>query len=191
MRRGKKKPNQLFSGVTTGRRDTPDVWAVIYSIAPGKSDTTCFQKIGQACAVCLFCQWVTQGPFTANSIKALGTVLIGLLYFWLSTSPVLLPLRNSGAANVKQCDNRAIRHSTEFDPTSGVHDRCETIPSLQLSKTQKNTLFHSLLFFRFSHIFYSTLLLCQSAAPVYRLAPRYAPVGRLFEAAAIITHHCF
>lgn len=166
MRRGKKKPNQLFSGVTTGRRDTPDVWAVIYSIAPGKSDTTCFQKIGQACAVCLFCQWVTQGPFTANSIKALGTVLIGLLYFWLSTSPVLLPLRNSGAANVKQCDNRAIRHSTEFDPTSGVHDRCETIPSLQLSKTQKKKTHSFTRFSVFASLTFFIQHFCSASLPL-------------------------
>lgn len=67
--------------------------------------------------------------FTANSIKALGAVLIGRLYFWLSSSPVLLPLRKGSAANVKLCDNRAIRHSTEFDPATSRHDGCEMIPS--------------------------------------------------------------
>lgn len=68
-------------------------------------------------------------PFTANSIKALGALLIGRLYFWLSSSPVLLPLRKGSAANVKLCDNRAIRHSTEFDPATSLHDGCEMIPS--------------------------------------------------------------
>lgn len=68
-------------------------------------------------------------PFTANSIKALGAVLIGRLYFWLSSSPVLLPLSKGSAANVKLCDNRAIRHSTEFDPATSLHDGCEMIPS--------------------------------------------------------------
>lgn len=67
--------------------------------------------------------------FTANSIKALGTVLIGRLYFWLSSSRVLLPLRRGSAANVKLCDNRAIRHSTEFDPATSLHDGCEMILS--------------------------------------------------------------
>ena len=67
-------------------------------------------------------------PFTANSIKALGAVLIGRLYFWLSSSPVLLPLSKGSAANVKLCDNRAIRHSTEFDPATSLHDGCEMIP---------------------------------------------------------------
>lgn len=68
-------------------------------------------------------------PFTVNSIKALGAVLIGRLYFWLSSSPVLLPLRKGSAANVKLCDNRAILHSTEFDPSTSLHDGCEMIPS--------------------------------------------------------------
>lgn len=90
-------------------------------------------------------------PFTANSIKALGAVLIGRLYFWLSSSPVLLPLRKGSAANVKLCDNRAIRYSTEFDPATSLHDGCEMIrsPPAQhstLSATQIHSLNLSLSF---------------------------------------------
>lgn len=84
-------------------------------------------------------------PFTANSIKALGAVLIGCLYFWLSSSPVLLPLRKGSAANVKLCDNRAIRHSTEFDPATSLHDGCEMIPSPPAQQdTLSTTQIHSL-----------------------------------------------
>lgn len=87
--------------------------------------------------------------FTANSIKALGAVLIGRLYFWLSSSLVLLPLSQGSAANVKLCDNRAIRHSTAFDPATSVHDGCEMIPSPPaqhdtLNTTQTHTHTHSL-----------------------------------------------
>lgn len=91
-------------------------------------------------------------PFTANSIKALGALLIGRLYFWLSSSPVLLPLRKGSAANVKLCDNRAIRHSTEFDPATSLHDGCEMIPNPPaqhdtLSTTQIHCVTPSLPFF--------------------------------------------
>lgn len=46
-----------------------------------------------AYAVCTFCHflggWVTQAPFSLpNSIKALEALLIGRLYFWLSSSRV-------------------------------------------------------------------------------------------------------
>lgn len=83
--------------------------------------------------------------FTANSIKALGAVLIGRLYFWLSSSPVLLPLSKGSAANVKLCDNRAIRHSTAFDPATSLHDGCEMIPSPPAQHdTLSTTQIHSL-----------------------------------------------
>lgn len=103
-----------------------------------------------AYAVCTFCRFSERAryaspSFTANSIKALGAVLIGRLYFWSSSSLVLLPLSQGSAANVKLCDNRAIRHSTAFDPATGVHDGCEMIPSPPaqhdtLSTTQTHTL---------------------------------------------------
>lgn len=64
-----------------------------------------------------------------NPSKLLGAVLIGRLYFWLSSSLVLLPLSKGSAANLKLGDNRAIRHSTEFDPATSLHDGCEMIPS--------------------------------------------------------------
>lgn len=116
-------------------------------------------------------------PFTANSIKALGTVLIGRLYFWLSSSPVLLPLRKGSAANVKLCDNRAIRHSTEFDPATSLHDGCEMIPSPPAQHdTLSTTQIHSpnLTFFLCS-LSYSLSLarsrsLCQSLL-LYRMTP--------------------
>lgn len=83
-----------------------------------------------AYAVCTFWEGGLRKPsFTANSIKALGAVLIGRLYFWLSSSLVLLPLSKGSAANVKLCDNRAIRHSTEFDPATSLHDGCLMISS--------------------------------------------------------------
>lgn len=46
-----------------------------------------------AYAVCTFCRFSERAgyaspSFTANSIKALGAVLIGRLYFWLSSSLV-------------------------------------------------------------------------------------------------------
>lgn len=113
-------------------------------------------------------------PFIANSIKALGAVLIGRLYFWLSSSPVLLPLSKGSAANVKLCDNRAIRHSTEFDPATSLHDGCEMIPSPPaqhdtLSTTQIHP--HNLSLVFLSSLSYSpSLSLCQSLVR-YRLTP--------------------
>lgn len=128
-------------------------------------------------------------PFTANSIKALGAVLIGRLYFWLSSSPVLLPLSKGSAANVKLCDNRAIRHSTEFDPATSLHDGCEMIPSPPaqhdtLSTTQTHSPNLSLVF-----------LCCLSSSPSLSLSVSYsadwlAAVCCLFKAGAITTH-CF
>lgn len=116
-------------------------------------------------------------PFTVNSIKALGAVLIGRLYFWLSSSPVLLPLRKGSAANVKLCDNRDIRHSTEFDPSTSLHDGCEMIPSPRaqhdtLSTTQTRSVAPSLSRSRFSCVPCLTLALlrCQSPSP-YKLTP--------------------
>lgn len=133
--------------------------------------------------------------FTANSIKALG-VLIGRLYFWLSSSPVLLPLSKGSAANVKLCDNRAIRHSTEFDPATSLHDGCEMIPSPPAQHdTLSTTQIHSPnLFLIFLCSLSSSpslafpLALCQL---LYRLSLcSVLRVCRLFKAGAITTH-CF
>lgn len=120
-------------------------------------------------------------PFTVNSIKALGAVLIGRLYFWLSSSPVLLPLRKGSAANVKLCDNRAIRHSTEFDPSTSLHDGCEMIPSPPaqhdtLSTTQTHCSFSRSHFPVFLVLLFISLLLavlrCQSPS-LSRLTPYF------------------
>lgn len=131
-------------------------------------------------------------PFTANSIKALGAVLIGRLYFWLSSSPVLLPLSKGSAANVKLCDNRAIRHSTEFDPATSLHDGCEMIPSPPaqhdtLSTTQIHSPNLSLVFpcsLSHSPSLSLSVSLCYSTDWL-------RAVCCLFKAGAITTHCCF
>lgn len=133
-----------------------------------------------AYAVCTFCRFSERAgyaspSFTANSIKALGAVLIGRLYFWLSSSLVLLPLSQGSAANVKPCDNRAIRHSTAFDPATSVHDGCEMIPSPPaqhdtLSTTQTHT--HTLSLSPFHFCLPLHLSLCLSSRQpllLYRL----------------------
>lgn len=108
------------------------VYAISMFAAPENWPRTHFpiNRTRIAYAVCTFWEGGLRKPsFTPNSIKALGAVLIGRLYFWLSSSLVLLPLSKGSAANVKLCDNRAIRHSTEFDPATSLHDGCEMIPS--------------------------------------------------------------
>lgn len=108
------------------------VYAILMFVAPENWPRTHFpiNRTRIAYAVCTFWEGGLRKPsFTANSIKALGALLIGRLYFWLSSSLVLLPLSKGSAANVKLCDNRAIRHSTEFDPATSLHDGCLMISS--------------------------------------------------------------
>lgn len=127
-------------------------------------------------------------PFTANSIKALRAVLIGRLYFWLSSRPVLLPLRKGSAANVKLCDNRAIRHSTEFDPATSLHDGCEMIPSPQAQQdTLSTTEIHPLNLSPTSLFYSPSLSLCLSVSLCYSTDWLHA-VRCLFKAGAITTH---
>lgn len=148
-----------------------------------------------AYAVCTFWEGgLCKPPFTANSIKALGSVLIGRLYFWFSSSPVLLPLRKGSAANVKLCDNRAIRHSTEFDPTTSLHDGCEMIPSPRAQHdTLSTTQIHS----------QSLIFLCSLSNSLSLSFPLPLSVTLcyftnwlralccLFKTAAITTYCCF
>lgn len=133
--------------------------------------------------------------FTANAIKALGAVLIGRLYFWLSSSLVLLPFSKGSAANVKLCDNRAIRHSTEFDPATSLHDGCEMIPSppaqhdtLSTTHTLPVSLSFSC-FLSFSHLVLSVRI--SLAVSLCYSADWLCAVCSLFKAGAITTHCIF
>lgn len=146
-------------------------------------------------------QWaggLCKPSFTANAIKALGAVLIGRLYFWLSSSLVLLPFSKGSAANVKLCDNRAIRHSTEFDPATSLHDGCEMIPSppaqhdtLSTTHTLPVSLsFPCFLSFSPSRSLCLYLSRCLAVSLCYS-ADWLGGVCSLFKAGAITTHCIF
>lgn len=143
-----------------------------------------------AYAVCPFWEGGLRKPsFTANSIKALGAVLIGRLYFWLSSSLVLLPLSKGSAANVKLCDNRAIRHSTGFDPATSLHDGCLMISG---PAAQHNSHARSQSLPRPAALLVSLSISPSLSSHLCSSADRpSSAVCSLFKAAAITTHCIF